>query len=47
MLKELMEYLWEKKAWWLAPPILIFVVFGALVVFSSTSPVSSFVYMLF
>jgi|AntAceMinimDraft_9_1070365.scaffolds.fasta_scaffold139497_2 hypothetical protein len=47
MLKELLEYLWKNKAWWITPPILIFIVFGLLVVFAETSPVSPFVYMLF
>ncbi|MBU0576417.1 hypothetical protein KJ707_02555 [Patescibacteria group bacterium] len=47
MLKELLEYLWKNKAWWIAPPIIIFTIFGALIIFSSTSPVSSFVYMMF
>jgi len=47
MLKEFFKYLWENKIWWLVPPVIIFAIFGALIVFSSTSPVSSFVYMLF
>lgn len=47
MFKELLEYLWENKIWWLAPPIIIAIIFGVLIVFSTTSPVSPFVYMLF
>lgn len=47
MFKELLQYLWEKKLWWLLPPIIIFIIFGALVLFSTTSPVSPFVYVLF
>lgn len=47
MLKELLEYLWKNKAWWLAPPIIIFIVFGIMIVFAETSPVGTFVYMLF
>ncbi len=47
MIKELLQYLWENKIWWLAPPIIIFIIFGGLVIFSNTSPVSPFIYMLF
>ena len=46
-IKELLEYLWKNKIWWLAPPVIIFIAFGVLVVFSETSPVGAFVYMLF
>lgn len=47
MFKELLEYLWQKKNWWLIPPAIVFIIFGLLVIFSTTSPVSPFVYMLF
>ncbi len=47
MNKELIEYLMKNKKWWLAPPIIIFLIFGLIVAFSTTSPVSPFVYMLF
>lgn len=47
MFKELWSFLMENKKWWLIPPIIVFIIFGALVAFSTTSPVSPFVYMLF
>ncbi|HNQ17109.1 MAG TPA: DUF5989 family protein [Candidatus Woesebacteria bacterium] len=47
MFKELFEYLWSNKKWWLIPPVIIFILFGAMIIFSSASPVSPFVYMLF
>ncbi|MBT3249559.1 MAG: hypothetical protein HN846_04785 [Candidatus Pacebacteria bacterium] len=47
MLKELLEYLWKNKAWWITPPIIVFLIFGAMILFAETSPVGSFVYMLF
>lgn len=47
MFKELLEYLWKNKIWWLAPPVLFFIVFGVMVVFAETSPVGAFVYALF
>jgi len=47
MWKELIEYLLKNKKWWLIPPILIFIIFGIMIVISQTSPVSPFIYMLF
>lgn len=47
MLKELFDFLMENKKWWLLPPIIVFIIFGVLVWFSTASPVSPFVYMLF
>jgi hypothetical protein len=47
MLKELLQFLWQNKKWWLLPPIIVFVIFGLLVAFSTASPISPFVYMLF
>ncbi len=46
MFKEIIEYLIKNKKWWLIPPIIIFILLGALIAFSSTSPISPFVYML-
>lgn len=47
MWKELSEYVWANKKWWLIPPVIIFIIFGLMVAFSTTSPISPFVYMLF
>ena len=47
MFKEIFEYLMKNKKWWLIPPVIVFVIFAMLIVFSSTSPISPFVYMLF
>jgi hypothetical protein len=47
MWKELGAFIWQNKKWWLIPPILVFIIFGLLVVFSTTSPISPFIYMLF
>jgi hypothetical protein len=46
-MKEMLEFLWKKKNWWLIPPFVIFFIFGALVLFSQVSPIGAFVYMLF
>jgi len=47
MIKEIFEFLWSNKKWWLIPPIIIFILFGLLIVFSSTSPIGPFIYALF
>jgi hypothetical protein len=47
MIKELFQFLMKNKKWWLIPPVIIFVAFGLLVAFSTTSPVGPFIYMLF
>lgn len=47
MMKELFQFLMKNKKWWLIPPIIVFIIFGLLVAFSTTSPVSPFIYALF
>jgi hypothetical protein len=46
MYKELFEFLMKNKKWWLLPPLLVILVFGLLVTFTTASPISSFIYML-
>ncbi len=46
-LKELWQFLRERKKFWLIPLILILLFFGALIVLSSGSAVAPFIYTLF
>ncbi|MCL4360453.1 DUF5989 family protein [Patescibacteria group bacterium] len=46
-MKDLLAFLWKEKKWWLVPPLVVFVIFGVLLVLSTASPVSPFIYMLF
>lgn len=46
MLSEYFYFLRMTKKWWLAPLILIFVIFGALILLSSTGA-APFIYTLF
>jgi hypothetical protein len=46
-MKELLGYLWKNKLWWLLPPIIILIIFGLLIAFSTISPVGPFIYVLF
>ena len=47
MLKELWDFMKVRKKFWLAPIIIILVLFGLLLVFTETSAVAPFVYTLF
>ncbi|MEL7234581.1 MAG: DUF5989 family protein [Chloroflexota bacterium] len=44
---ELMSFLWERKLYWLIPMIVVLIVFGALIVFSSNPATQPFIYTLF
>ncbi|WP_394369430.1 DUF5989 family protein [Carboxylicivirga linearis] len=46
-LKELFLFLKERKKWWLMPLIIIFLIFGALIFFTSGSALAPFIYTLF
>ncbi len=46
-LSELWAFLKVRKRYWLAPLIILFVLFGLLLVFTETSAVAPFIYTLF
>jgi len=46
-LPEIWAFLKERKAWWLAPTIIILILVGILIVFSQSSALSPFIYALF
>ncbi|MDO8634209.1 MAG: DUF5989 family protein [archaeon] len=45
--KDMFRFLWKKRAWWLAPIILMLVLVAVLIVFGQSSVLSPFVYALF
>lgn len=47
LLVELWDFLKERKAWWLAPIIIMLILIGALIILGQSSSVSPFVYALF
>ena len=47
ILSELMQLLREEKKYWLLPVVVVFVMLGALLVFSQSSAVAPFIYTLF
>lgn len=47
IISELWSFLKVRKAWWLAPIIIILLLVGALIIFSQSSVISPFIYALF
>jgi len=47
VLREFWEFLKHEKKYWLAPIVLVLVLFGLLLVFAQTSVVAPFIYTLF
>jgi hypothetical protein len=47
VLTEFWQFLMNEKKFWLVPIIVVFVLFGALIVFSQSTAVAPFIYTLF
>jgi len=47
VLSEFVQFLKEEKKYWLVPIVIVFVLFGLLIVFSQSSAVAPFIYTLF
>lgn len=46
-LKDLFDFMKERKKFWIAPIILILVLLGTLIVFTQSSALAPFIYTLF
>ena len=46
-MKELFQFLWFKKKFWLIPVIVVLLLIGFLIVFAGSSALSPFIYTLF
>ena len=46
-IKDLFSFLIARKKWWLAPVIIVLMILGVLLVFSSGSAVAPFIYSVF
>jgi len=44
LLKEILEYLYRTKKWWLLPLILLLIIVGLLIILSASVPVPIFIY---
>ena len=47
VLTEFVQFLRQEKKYWLVPIVVVFILFGLLIVFSQTSAVAPFIYTLF
>jgi Family of unknown function (DUF5989) len=47
VLTEFLQFLAQEKKYWLVPIVVVFVLFGLLIVFSQSSAVAPFIYTLF
>jgi hypothetical protein len=47
IIKELWEFLRERKRWWLAPILIFLVLLGGLLLFAKGSALAPFIYSLF
>jgi NAD/NADP transhydrogenase beta subunit len=45
--KQIFALLWERKAWWLVPMVVVFLLVGILIVATQGSALSPFIYALF
>ena len=45
--RELLEFLWRQKLWWMVPMVAVLLIFGLLLIFASASGVGPFIYTLF
>ena len=47
VLREFWQFLMAEKKYWLLPIVIVFVLFGLLIVFTQSSAVAPFIYTLF
>jgi hypothetical protein len=47
VLSEFLQFLRQEKKYWLAPIVVMFILFGLLIVFSQSSALAPFIYTLF
>jgi hypothetical protein len=44
---QILNFLWQRKLWWLIPMVAVLLLFGLLVILASASGVGPFIYTLF
>jgi hypothetical protein len=47
IIREFLQFIRERKKWWLAPILLFLVIFGAILVLAKGSALAPFIYSLF
>jgi hypothetical protein len=46
-IKELLDFIFERKKYWLLPIILVLLIFGGLIILSQGSAIAPFIYTIF
>ncbi len=44
---ELLNFMWQRKTWWLMPMVIALLALGALLIFAQGSAIAPFIYTLF
>jgi len=44
---EVIAFLWRRKLWWLAPLVILLLIFGALLLLAGTTGIAPFIYTMF
>ncbi len=47
IVSEFLQFLWERKLWWMIPMFVVFLAIGLLLVFAQGSALAPFIYTLF
>jgi hypothetical protein len=47
IIKEFLDFLRERKKWWIAPIVVFLLLLGGLLIFAQGSPLAPFIYSLF
>jgi len=45
--RELIQFFWQRKLWWMIPMVTILLIIGMLIVFTQGSAIAPFIYTLF
>jgi hypothetical protein len=45
--RELLQFMWQRKLWWLMPMIIVLLLFAFLMIFAQGTAVAPFIYTLF
>ncbi len=46
-LAELFQYMWRRKLWWLAPMLVVLLLFAGLIILAGTTGLGPFIYTMF
>ncbi len=47
IMRELLQFLWAAKLWWMTPMIIVLLLLGGLLLFAQSSAIAPFIYTLF